>query len=231
MASKKALTPSACQRKSFAKINIDQYHFQYFPSILINLDQSQDQYRIDHGIDFWGPQHVPFSILLKMFFFSIQGLKFFNIGSSGHYMLLNTMQMWSKEKMAFVPAQNRFCANSCSYLYVTCCFCTVHGQLFCCNFSVIATSDTTCQVLTSSRTWSTPTPALTHTHRHTHTYTHTHAHTHTQINTHRQTQTHTHTPTHTRPRTHTHTHTHTSSKRQSWAIRFRDGLRCTFADT
>ena len=36
-----------------------------------------------------------------------------------HYMLLNTMQMRSKEKMAFVPAQNRFCANSCSYLYVT----------------------------------------------------------------------------------------------------------------
>ena len=29
----------------------------------------------------------------------------------------------------------------------------------------------------------------------------------------------------------TRTHTHTSSKRQSWAIRFRDGLRCTFADT
>ena len=62
--------------------------------------------------------------------------------------------------MAFVPAQNRFCANSCSYLYVTCCFCTVHGQLFCCNFNVIASSDTTCQVLTSSRTWSTPTPTL-----------------------------------------------------------------------
>ena len=58
-------------------------------------------------------------------------------------------------------------------------------------------SVTTCQELTSSRTWSTPTSARTDTHTDTHT----------------------------------HIHTHTSSKRQSWAIRFRDGLRCTFADT
>ena len=36
-----------------------------------------------------------------------------------HCMHLNTMQMSSKEKMAFVPAQKRFCANSCSYFYLT----------------------------------------------------------------------------------------------------------------
>ena len=82
-----------------------------------------------------------------------------------------------------------------------------------------------------------------HTHTDTHTDTHTHTRTHTQINTHTQTNTntntHTHAHTHTRTHahihthahTHTPTHTHTSSKRQSWAIRFRDGLRCTFADT
>ena len=32
---------------------------------------------------------MPFSILLKMIFFSIQGLKFFNIGSSGSLPCLN----------------------------------------------------------------------------------------------------------------------------------------------
>ena len=47
-------------------------------------------------------------------------------------------------------------------------------------------SVTTCQVLTSSRTWSTPTSARTHTHIHTHRHTHTYTHTHTR------TQTHTH---------------------------------------
>ena len=59
-------------------------------------------------------------------------------------------------------------------------------------------SVTTCQELTSSRTWSTPTSARTHTHRHTHTHTHTHTYT----------QTHTHTYTHA----HTHTHPPNASR-------------------
>jgi len=40
MASKKALTPSACQRKSFAKINIDQYRSISFSIFSINFNQS-----------------------------------------------------------------------------------------------------------------------------------------------------------------------------------------------